>query len=137
MDKTFILYVAVGLAFIYFIINFLGDLQKEDDKLSNQSFRIEHQYDKYQEKDSIGRDILVLSDVDEKTQIEAWQKSKLKKEFLELFPDFDEMKRFVKERIRGDEFKQKLLKTINETETGYFGGSLNAEDAKKKLDTLK
>ncbi|MCD6654094.1 MAG: hypothetical protein LT067_04945 [Sulfurovum sp.] len=137
MDKTFILFVIVGIGFIYFITSFVGDIQKEDDKFSNNDYILEHKYDKYQSVDSVGRDILIVSDIDEKTQIEAWQHSKLKKEFLKLFPDFGEMKHFANERIRGELFQTKLLNVINETEGQFFEGTLNAEQAKQKLDSLK
>lgn len=137
MDRTFILFVVVGIGFIYFITSFIGEIQKEDDKFSNTEYALKHKHDKYYSLDSIGRDILILSDTDEKTQIEVWQNSKLKKEFLNLFPDFDAMKRFVNERTRGDAFQQKILKIIEETESQFFAGTLNAEQAKQKLDSLK
>ncbi|MDQ1326130.1 MAG: hypothetical protein QG564_1255 [Campylobacterota bacterium] len=137
MDRTFILFVVVGVGFIYFITTFVGEIQKEDDKFGNTEYILKHKYDKYYSLDSIGRDILMLSDVDEKTQTEVWQNSKLKKEFLNLFPDFDAMKRFTNERIRGDVFQKKLLKIIEETEGQFFAGTLNAEQAKQKLDSLK
>ncbi|DAB39957.1 MAG TPA: hypothetical protein CFH81_07000 [Sulfurovum sp. UBA12169] len=137
MDKTFVLFVVVGIGFIYFITSFIGEIQKEDDKFSNTEYALKHKYDKYYSLDSVGRDILIFADADEKIQIEAWQHSKLKKEFLKLFPDFGEMKRFANERIRGDLFQTKLLNVINETEGQFFEGTLNAEQAKQKLDLLK
>jgi len=64
----------------------------------------------------------------------AWKESRLKEEFLTLFPDFSEMKKFVKERTRGDALQTKLFKMIDDVEGKYFSGTMNAEQAKRALD---
>ena len=137
MDKSFLIFIAVGLGFLYFITNFIGDIQREDDKFANQEYKQKHKYDQYQSVDSIGQEILELTGANAATQIAAWKESKLKEEFLVLFPDFDEMKKFVKVRIRGDVLQAKLLKIINDVESKYFSGTMNAEQAKRELDLLK
>ncbi|RRS32311.1 MAG: hypothetical protein P794_01530 [Epsilonproteobacteria bacterium (ex Lamellibrachia satsuma)] len=137
MDKNLIVFIVIGAGFLYFITNFVGDLQQEDDRYKNREYQQAHQFDQYKSVDSIGREILDLTGADAKTQISAWNKSKLKKEFIELFPDFAELKRFVKERTRGDILQAKLLKTIDHAESEYFAGRASAEDAKRMLSTLK
>lgn len=136
MDKSLFFFVLIGVGFLYFITNFVGDIQ-QDDKFQNEEYKQKHQYDQYQSTDSIGREILDLTDVPINTQVEAWNNSKLKTEFLTLFPDFSEMKIFVKERVRGDALKARLTNAINDVETQYFAGEMNAEQAKRSLDLLK
>jgi len=137
MDKSLLIFIAVGVGFAYFITNFLGDIQEEDDRFKNEGYKIEHKYDQYHSVDSIGQEILVLTQVDVSTQIAAWQASQLKKEFLELFPDYTEMKKFVKSRTRGAALQKKLLDKIDQVEGKFFSGTLNAEQAKQSLDLLK
>jgi len=136
MDRSLLIFIAIGVGFLYFITNFVGDIQ-EDDKFQNEEYKQKHQYDQYQSADSIGRDILDMTDTPVSTQVEAWNNSKLKTEFLTLFPDFSEMKIFVKERVRGEALQTKLIDAINTTEDKYFSGSMNAEQAKRSLGTLK
>jgi len=137
MDKSLLVFIAVGVGFLYFITNFIGGIQEEDDRYANSDYKLQHKYDKYMSLDAIGQKILVVSDVDESTQIAAWQESIVKKEFLELFPDYAEMKKFVKGRTRGALLQKKLLEKIDEVEGKFFSGTLNAEDAKRTIDTLK
>lgn len=137
MDKSAIIFLAIGIGFVYIVTNFVGDIQKEDEKYQNSEYNQKHLYDKYKTVDSIGQDILDLTGADEKTQIGAWNESMLKDEFIELFPNFSEMKNFVEDRVRGKILKDKLLNTITKIEDQFFGGGITAEDAKRELSTLK
>ncbi len=134
MDKSFLVFIAIGIGFLYFITSFVGDIQEEDDKYQNIEYQQKHMYDQYQSVDSIGREILDLTGVDTATQMAAWKKSRLKDEFLTLFPDFSEMKKFAKERTRGDALQADLFKSIDDVESKYFSGTINAEQAKRELD---
>jgi len=137
MDKSFLLFISVGLGFIYLISQYVGDIQEEDKYFQNNDYIQKHQYDAYQSVDSIGRTILNVMDVDEQTQIAVWNESSLKREFLELYPDFSLMKDFVKNRVNGEPLKSKLLKLVDDTETKFFSGSLSTEEAKYKLKSFK
>jgi len=137
MDKSLLVFIAIGIGFLYFITSFVGEIQEEDDKYQNREYQQKHKYDHYQSVDSIGRKILDLTGTDAATQMAAWKESRLKEEFLVLFPDFGEMKKFVKERIRGDALQAKLLKETDDVEGKYFSGTMNAEQAKRALDLLQ
>jgi len=137
MDKSFIFFIAIGLGFLYFVTTFVGDIQAEDDAYKNNDYSQEHVYDKYQTVDSIGQDILDLTGANAKTQLGAWNNSILKDEFLELFPRFDEMKNFAKDRIRGKILQNKLITTISTIEDKFFSGTMDAEQAKRELSSLK
>jgi hypothetical protein len=137
MDKSLMIFITIGIGFLYFITNFVGDIQAEDDKYKNNDYNQEHKYDKYNTVDSIGQGILDLTGADEKTQIDAWNSSFLKQEFVTLFPNFDEMRSFVKDRIRGEILQNKLEKSIKKMEDGFFSGTISAEQAKRELNLLK
>jgi len=136
MDKSLFFFVLIGVGFLYFITQFVGDIQ-EDEKFQNDEYQQKHQYDHYQTVDSIGRDILDMTGAPVNTQVQAWNNSALKTEFLTLFPDFSEMKIFVTERVRGDALQAKLTTQIDHVESQYFSGAMNAEQAKRELDLLK
>ncbi len=136
MDKNLFFFILLGVGFLYVITNFIGDIQ-QDEKFQNEEYVQKHQYDQYQSVDSIGREILDMTDTPESIQVQAWNNSKLKTEFLELFPDFSEMKIFVKERLRGEVLQAKLIASIDSVESQYFSGKMNAEQAKRELSLLK
>jgi len=136
MDKSFLVFMGIGIGVLYLTTNFIGDIQKEDDRYQNEEYKERNQFSKYQTTDSIGRSILDLTGVDSSTQLKAWNKSNLKNEFIAVFPDFDEMKKFVKERTRGEALQNKLRKTINTVENGYFSGTMSAEEANRMLSSL-
>lgn len=134
MDRSLLIFIAVGLGFLYFITSFVGEIQEADDKYQNQEYQQKHKYDQYQSVDSIGQEILELTQADASTQIAAWKESRLKEDFLALFPDFDAMKKFAKERTRGDALQAKLFKMVDDVEGEYFSGMIDAEQAKRALD---
>ena len=134
MDKSLLIFIAIGLGFLYFITSFVGEIQEADDKYQNVEYQQKHKYDQYQGVDSIGQEILDLSGTDAATQISAWKESRLKEELLALFPDFDAMKKFAKERTRGEALQAKLFKMLDDVEGKYFSGTMNAEQAKRALD---
>ena len=137
MDKSLMIFIAIGVGFLYFITNFIGDIQAEDERYQNSSYNEERKYDKYKTVDSVGQDILDVTGANMQTQLGAWNHSLLKDEFLDLFPDFTEMKNFINDRIRGKILKGKLHKKVTEIEDKFFSGGITAEDAKRELSTLK
>lgn len=137
MDKSLMIFIAIGIGFLYFITNFVGDIQKEDDAYSNNDYKQAHMYDKYKTVDSIGQDVLDVVGAPAATQLAAWNSSMLKDDFLMLFPDFSAMKVFVEERVKGEPLKNKLTQMIEGIEDSFFSGAITSEDAKKKLSTLQ
>jgi len=61
----------------------------------------------------------------------------LKRECLSLFPDFGEIKLFVKERLRGDGLKSYLTNAISKIEADFFSGKIDAEGAQRRLERIK
>ncbi len=136
MDKSFIFFLIIGAVFFYFVMNVVKDTEMEDDPLRDAAYQQGNQYTQYMKTDNIGQKILDVSLADPATQIKAWNASPLKEEFLDIFPDFDTMKGFVKNRVRGEELVQKLLQRINTAEDKFFSGLLDAEQTKKMLENL-
>ena len=137
MDKSLLVYIALGIGFFYVVTTYVGDIQKNDKVFRNEEYDQQHKYDAYLRTDSLGQPILDVTLADPKTQVEAWNQSELHKEFLELFPDFDTMKAFVKNRVEGDILLKKLNTQINSVEDKFLSGTLDAEQAKKVLEKLK
>jgi len=137
MDKSLLIFILFGVGALYLLTNFIGDIQAEDDTHSNNGYKVEQKYEQYQKVDSIGRPILVVDNADEKIQVAAWNASTVKVEFLEFFPNYTEMKTFVKERVRGNALQKKLIRTIDDVEGKFFSGSMSVEQAKRALDPLK
>jgi hypothetical protein len=137
MDKTFLFFVVIGIGFLYFVTNFVGNIQEEDDQYRNNAYKQEHKYDKYKSVDSVGQDVLNLLGANDKIQVAAWNESSLKNEFILLFPDFGDMKLFVKNRINGDALTAKLLTQITQVEDKFFAGTITADQAKQELSSLK
>ncbi len=130
-------FIAVGIGFFYVVTTYVGDIQKEDDRLQNSGYEQEHKFDQYYTEDSIGEKILDVTLADPQTQVAAWNKSPLKQEYLELFPDFDTMRTFIKNRVRGKVLTDKLNKQIKDVEDKFFSGTIDAETAKRTLGQLK
>ncbi|NOZ90389.1 MAG: hypothetical protein GXO60_03780 [Epsilonproteobacteria bacterium] len=136
MDKSFIMFVAVGIGFFYLITDFVGNIERDDGYPTDTEYRQEHQYDKYTRVDSVGRAILDVEGLPLQRQLEAWHRSSLKGEALSLFPDFDEIKRLVKDRVITPDFREVLLEKIGNVEKTYLRGEITSDQARKKLESL-
>ncbi len=137
MDKSLFIFILIGIGFFYLITNFVGDIQHNDPAFQNSEYQAEKKYDKYYTTDSIGEIVLDLTLAKANEQIDIWNHSSLKKEFLSLYPSFIEMKQFIKERTRGEPFQRKMLQHIAMVEEQFLSGKINAEDAKRMLGTLR
>jgi hypothetical protein len=137
MDRTFMVFAAVAVGALFVVTDFVKDIQSDDEQYRNNDYNQMHKYDKYKVEDSIGQAVLDLENVNPSVQISAWNTSNLKDEFLLLFPDFDDMKNFIKERTRGDDFHSRMLKKINLVEDQFFSGTINAEKAKRMLSLVE
>jgi membrane-bound lytic murein transglycosylase B len=136
MDKSLMLFILIGIGGVFFVTNFVGDIQREDEVFRNEGYDQKHAFDQYKTEDSIGREILDVTGAPASVQMDAWNASALKKEFLDIFPDFGGMQVFAQERVRGQALRTKLKSTLESVEAAYFSGAMNAEDAKRKLGTL-
>jgi len=137
MDKSLLLFIAVGVIGMYYLIGSVETIQAEDDRIQNNDYKEKHRFDAYDSHDSTGQDILDLSELLPAVQIAAWNKSQIKNEYLNLFPNFSEMKHFISDRIRGEALQAKLLQSLNGVEDKFFSGDLTMEKAKRVLRNVK
>ena len=135
MDKGLLMFLAIGLIAIYLATNFIGDIQDDGEK-QRGTYKKENQYEQYQSVDIVGDAILDVQNIDEKKQLEVWNQSPLKQEFIALFPNFDAMKRYVNDKIRGDALQNKLLKRIDNVEIQFISGTLSGEQSKSKINAI-
>jgi len=133
MDKGLLTFLAIGLVAIYMVTNLIGDIQDDGEK-ERGTYKKDNQYNGV---DILGDAILDVQHIDEKKQLEVWHSSEFKNEFMELFPNFDGMKRYVDSKIKGDALKKKLISTIDSIEIKFISGTLNGERSKAKLESLK
>ena len=137
MDKTFLVYVAAGAGFLYFINNFMQDINEEDPAFQTSSGMMQtEEYERYVKTDSVGEDVLDVRNIAPSKQIEIWNHVSLRKELADLFPDFETMRLFVKNSIEGEPLRSKLLKHIEQVEDDFLSGRTNAQDAKRALMKL-
>lgn len=135
--KNAIIFIAIAIGAIYLLSSGVKKVQDDDDKYQSGEYAEQKQFDAYRASDSIGQDILDVREEGYARQLEAWNRSELKDEFLGLFPDFGEMKVFAQERIRGDALVEKLVSEVDDVEFKYFGGKMDTEQAKRKLRAIK
>jgi hypothetical protein len=136
MNPGLIIFIAIGAVLAYILVGFIGNLQEEDDKLISQEKLIEKQDMAYYQKDIIGQSILVFKGIPMAKKIGVWKRSPLHQEFLDLVPNFEDLKHFAKDRIIDKEFQDKLLGLIDTTEEDYFSGKITQGEIKDKLDAL-
>lgn len=135
MKNELMLFVVVGVFFGYFLLGFVKNSEGtgEDTVVINTDFGGDTSLEK---KDIIGRSVIDLSLTPESTQSEAWLRSALHNEFLDLFPNFTAMRDFAAERVEGEPFQQQLLNKISQVEDDFFSGRITEDVAKKNLDTF-
>jgi len=134
LDKGLLLFIAVGIVAIYLTTSFVGTIQ-DDERYQNSGYS-ENSKDKdieYQTINSIGDVVLDVSSLDAKKQIAIWNSSEMKNEFLNNFPNFEEMRGFVDNKIIGDMLKQKLKETIDSVEEIFVAGDISSDEAKRRF----
>lgn len=135
MEKSFLVFVLIVGGILYGIQYFVGDL---DDKYMVSVKDDENKIAQgYISEDSVGQPILVFSKKTKlKKQLDVWHKSTIKLEFLAYFPNYEEMRFFIKDRTNGDLLQTHIMKAIDKVQSGYMKGKLNSTQAKQKLDKL-
>jgi len=135
--KNVVIFLAIAIGALYLLSSGVKKVQDGNEDYQSEEYGEKHKFDAYSSSDSIGQDILDVREEAYPRQLEAWNQSALKSEFLELFPDFGEMKVFAQERIRGDALIKRLVSVVDDIEYAYFGGKMDTEQAQRKLRAIK
>jgi len=136
MNKTLIFVSIILFFLISGLISFINDLNAEID--------VKHGFERTDDSNKsvtdygmneYGDEVLLLDKFKENEKKMVWEKSILHEEMLRLFPQFEEMRRLVQERVEeeSESFKERLVEHINSIENEYVAGQLDAKSAKKAL----
>jgi hypothetical protein len=137
MFKGFVILVAVGALFAYFVFNFVSDVEKDDpNTMISKDERKAKEFAKYYKKDATGEQVLDFRGASLSKAKEVWRESPIRREILNNFPQFEIMKEMIDQRIVESEFRSYLLKKLDEVESEYFSGSIDSGQANKILTEL-
>ncbi len=134
LDKGLLVFIAIGIVGIYFITSFVDGIQGSERYQKSGYSSSEDKDMKYQSTNSIGDTVLDVSSVGAKEQIVIWNRSEIKREFLSDFPNFEDMRDFVDDRIVGDRLQQRLKETIDSVEDIFVAGDMSSDRAKRKFN---
>ena len=135
MNKTLIFVSIVLFFLISGLISFIDDLNAEVDvKHGFERTDNSHKITSHYEVNQYGEEVLLLDKFNENEKKMVWEKSIFHEEMLDLFPQFEEMRVLIQERVEENgTFKERLLEHINRVENEYIAGQLDAKSAKKAL----
>ena len=137
MFKGLLVLLLVGIAFAYFVFNFVGDVERNDPQsYISKNERKAKEFARYYEKDVLGEPVLALQGVPMSKAREVWHESQMPKEMLENFPDFEAIREFIHDRIKPSLFRKKLLERVDAIESDYLGGAIDPDTAREKLSNL-
>ncbi len=136
MSQGLIIMIVVGVTLAYFLIGFVKTLDTDASEAIAKEQKIASEDQLFHRKDSIGQTILVFENAPIEKKLQTWKRSPLHGEFMKFFPNFDQMRLFVSDRIIDPEFQENLTKKINETEEGYFSGTMTKEQAHDALNSF-
>ncbi len=137
MFKGFIILLAVGGLFTYFVFNFVSDVEGEDpNTLISKDERKAKEFAKYYKSDASGGRVLDFHGVSIAKAKEVWRESPIRREILDNFPQFDLMRQLTDQLLVDSEFKRYFLKRLEEVESDYFSGTIDSQKAKKILTDL-
>jgi hypothetical protein len=142
-DKGLLVLGAVGIAFIYFVFNFVGNVEDEDiQKIeslnpSNAEERKQKEILQYYRQDVTGTPILDLSGVPVENAKKIWKDSPTKKRIMQLFPNFHLMRDMIKLKMAPCEFRDLRLERLSEIESDYLSGTITSYKAKEEISDIK
>jgi len=137
MFKGFVVLIAVGALFAFFVFNFVSDVEKDDpNTMISKDEKKAKEYARYYRTDDAGNRILDFSGASMNKAREVWRESPIRREILDQFPQFEYMKESINLYVAEGPFRQALLKKLDEVEGDYLSGSIDADRAKKILTDL-
>ena len=135
MNKTLIFVSIILFFLISGLISFINDLNAEID--------VKHGFERTDDSNKsvtdygmneYGDEVLLLDKFKENEKKMVWEKSIFHEEMLSLFPQFEEMRVLIQERVKeSGTFKERLIEHINSVENEYIAGQLDAKSAQKAL----
>jgi hypothetical protein len=136
MSQGLIIMIVIGVTLGYFLIGFVKTLDTDASEAIAKEQKIAGEDQSFHRKNSIGQTILVFENAPVEKKLETWKRSPLHKEFMQFFPNFNQMRLFVGDRIVDPEFQENLTAKINEIENAYFSGTMTKEQAFDALNSF-
>jgi len=141
VKQTVAFFGVVIFLIVAWLVGFIDKLQGDVDVShgfnEERAVMGEGEYSKNYRVNSSGNEVLILNKHSLVKQKELWNKSGLKEDMLELFPDFSEIKYFINEHIEDDgSFKNELLGHVKKVEVKYISGTLTGRKAKVMLSNF-
>jgi len=138
MNKT-VIFFGVGIFLIItWLVGFIKQLNEDVDVSYgfNEKVIVTGDMKNYR-LDSSGNEILELDKLSLQEKKKLWNNSTLKEEMILVFPNFEEIKYFIKNRIEDDgSFQHLLLTHVEDVENNYIAGEMTGNRAKSMLSNL-
>ncbi len=136
MKTKYLVFAVFASALVFGLLSYFKDMERHD--TVGLSYSDVQKEDKGRYKlNSVGESILELNGLSEAQKMDAWRRSPIQDDMIDMFPNFQKMKDFINHRVVDDgEFKVNMLKTIDELESAYIAGEIDSQSVKAKLSHL-
>jgi hypothetical protein len=136
MKTKYLVFAVFASALVFGLLSYFKDMERHD--TVGLSYSDIQKEDKGRYKlNSVGESILELNGLSEAQKMDAWRRSPIQDDMIDMFPNFQKMKDFINHRVVDDgEFKANMLKTIDELESAYIAGEIDSQIVKAKLSHL-
>lgn len=136
MKTKYLVFAVFASALVFGLLSYFKDMERHD--TVGLSYNDVQKEDKGRYKlNSVGESILELNGLNEAQKMDAWRRSPIQDDMIDMFPNFQKMKDFINHRVVDDgEFKANMLKTIDELESAYIAGEIDSQSVKAKLSHL-
>jgi len=135
MLKGFVILVGVGVLFAYFVFNFVGNVEEDDEtSVASQDKRKAEEYAKYYHKDAAGNRVLDFSNAPLSKAQAVWKESPIRQKIIEQVPQFEYMKEMINIYLAKSPFRDRLLKRLEKIEGKYLSGSIDTDEARRLLE---
>lgn len=136
MKTKYLVFAVFASALVFGLLSYFKDMERHD--TVGLSYSDVQKEDKGRYKlNSVGESILELNGLSEAQKMDAWRRSPIQDDMIDMFPNFQKMKDFINHRVVDDgEFKANMLKTIDELESAYIAGEIDSQSVKAKLSHL-
>jgi hypothetical protein len=136
MKTKYLVFAVFASALVFGLLSYFKDMERHD--TVGLSYSDIQKEDKGRYKlNSVGESILELNGLSEAQKMDAWRRSPIQDDMIDMFPNFQKMKDFINHRVVDDgEFKANMLKTIDELESAYIAGEIDSQSVKAKLSHL-
>jgi len=137
MFKGFVVLVAVGALFAFFVFDFVSDVEKDDPTtMISKDAKKAKEFARYYRTDAAGNRILDFSGASMAKAREVWRESPIRREILDQFPQFQYMQESIKLYMVDSPFRRALLKKLDEVEGLYLSGTIDSDRAKDMLTRI-